>query len=104
MTKIYNKKVITELEVDLFDRDYNIVVLDNEKQNTYDIHIRTGCYAKDEFNTLFLQEPKDAVSADKFDKLYLTTIVTEFALWDEFYDYNGKSYTFSIKIEDEYDI
>lgn len=102
MTKIYNKELITELDVNLFNRDYKIIVLDNEKQNTYDIHIITDRYAKDELNTLFLQEPKDSVSADRFNKLYLTMTVTEFALWDELYGYKGKSYTFSIKIEDDY--
>ena len=102
MSKIYNKDLITKLDVNLFNRNYKIFVLDNEKQNTYDIHIITNRYAKDELNTLFLQEPKDAVSADRFNKLYLTMIATEFALWDEFYDYRGKSYTFSIKIEDDY--
>lgn len=101
MTKLFNKEVIAELEVDLFDRDYNILVLDNEKQNTYDIHIITDRYAKDEFNTLFLQEPKDAVSVDRFNKLYLTMTATEFALWNELYGYKDKSYTFSIKVTDE---
>ena len=102
MTKLFNKEVIAELEVDLFDRDYNIVVLDNEKQNTYDIHIITDRYVNDELNTLFLQEPKDVVFRDKFDKLHLTMVTTEFALWDELYGYRGKGYTFSIKIEDNY--
>lgn len=101
MTKIYNKEVIAKLDVNLFNRDYKIIVLDNEKEDTYDIHIITDRYAKDELNTLFLQEPKDAVSVDEFDRLYLTMIVTEFALWDELYGYKGKSYTFSINIEDE---
>ena len=99
--KLFNKEVIAELEVDLFNRDYNIVVLDNEKQNMYDIHVLTDRYAQDELNTLFLQEPKDAVSVDEFDRLYLTMIVTEFALWDNLYGYNGKRYSFSLKIEDE---
>ena len=104
MIKRYNKELITELDVNLFNRNNKIIVLDNEKQNTYDIHIITNRYAKDELNTLFLQEPKDAVSVDKFNKLYLTMTVTEFALWDNLYGYNGKGYSFSIKIEDEYDI
>lgn len=101
MSKIYNKEVISELEVDLFNRDYRIIVLDNPEQNTYDIHIITGRYAKDELNTLFLQEPKGAVFADRFNKLYLTMTVTEFALWDELYGYRDKSYTFSIKVTDK---
>ena len=102
MNKIYNKEIISELAVNLFNRDYRIVVLDNKKQDTYDIHIIADYYQKDELNTLFLQEPKDAVSADRFDKLYLTMTATEFALWDELYDYKGKSYTFSIEVEDDY--
>lgn len=104
MTKIYDKEVINELEVNLFNRDYRVIVLDNPEQDTYDIHIITSRYAKDELNTLFLQEPKEIVSVDKFDKLWLTMTVTEFALWDELYDYKGKSYTFSIKVTDEYEL
>lgn len=102
--KIYDKEIISELKVNLFNRSYKVIVSDNEKQNMYDVHIITSRYAKDELNTLFLQEPKGSVSADKFDKLYLTMIVTEFALWDELYGYRDKSYTFSIKINDKCDI
>ena len=104
MSKIYNKEVIAELDVNVFRRDYKVIVLDNKKQNTYDTHIITNHYQNDELNTLILQEPKDAVSVDRFNKLYLTMTITEFALWDEFYDYKSKSYTFSIKVIDEYDI
>lgn len=104
MTKLFNKEVIAELEVNLFNRDYNILVLDNEEQDVYDIHIITDHYQKDELNTLLLQEPKDVVSRDEFDKLHLTMVATEFALWDELYGYKGKNYTFSIKIENEYNL
>lgn len=104
MNKIYNKEVITELEVDLFCRDYRIIVLDNLEQDTYDVHIITNSYKKDELNTLFLQEPKDLVAADKFNDLYLTITATEFALWDELYGYNGKNYTFSVEVVDEYEL
>ena len=100
--RLYNKEIISELDVNLFNRDYKVTVLDNEEQDTYDIHIITGRYAKDELNTLILQEPKDAVSIDKFNKLYLTMIATEFALWDELYGYKGKNYTFDIRVEDDY--
>ena len=48
MTRIYNKEIISELEVDLFCRDYRIIVLDNSEQDTYDIHIITDRYKKDE--------------------------------------------------------
>lgn len=104
MSKIYDKEVISELDVNLFNRDYKIVVLDNPEQNVYDIHIITAHYDEHELNTLFLQEPKDSVSIDEFDRLHLTMIATEFALWDELYDYKGKSYSFSLKIEDEYNL
>ena len=102
MEIIYNKELIAELDVNLFRRDYKVIVLDNEKQNMYDIHIITDRYTEDELNTLILQEPKDAVSVNEFDKLHLTMVAIEFALWDNLYGYNGKSYTFSIKIDDEY--
>ena len=104
MSKIYNKEVIAELEVNLFNRYYNVNVLDNKKQNTYDIHILTVYYDKSEYNTLILQEPKDAVSVEEFDNVYLMTTVTEFALWDELYGYKGKNYTFSITVTDEYNL
>ena len=104
MTKLFNKEVINELEVNLFNRDYRVIVLDNPEQDTYDIHIITNHYSKDDLDTLFLQVPKDEIFADSLNELYLTMIATEFALWDELYGYKGKSYTFSIKIEDEYEL
>lgn len=104
MSKLYNKELIAELEVNLFNRDYRIVVLDNKKQNMYDIHIITDRYAKDKLNTLILQEPKDEVSADRFNKLYLTMTATEFALWDELYGYNDKVYSFNVKIADKFEV
>ena len=104
MTKIYDKEVINELEVNLFNRDYKIIVLDNSEQDTYDIHIITEHFDESELNTLHLQEPKDAVSADKFDKLYLTMIVTEFALWHKLYGYKNKVYSFSIKVDDTFEV
>lgn len=104
MSKIYNKEVINELEVKLFNRDYKIIVLDNLEQDTYDIHILTEHFDEFELNTLILQKPRDSVFVDALDDLYLTMIVTEFALWDELYGYKGKSYTFSIKINDAFEI
>lgn len=104
MTKIYNKEVIADLDVNLFNRDYKIIVLDNEKQDTYDVHIIIEHYAEDELNTLFLQEPKSYISKDKFDKLYLTMFVTEFALWDKLYGYKNKVYSFSIKVDDVFEV
>ena len=104
MTKIYDKEVINELEVNLFNRDYKIIVLDNPEQDTYDIHIITSRYAKDELNTLFLQEPRDSVFVDALDDLYLTMIVTEFALWNKLYGYKHKVYSFSIKIDDVFEV
>lgn len=104
MPKIYNKENITELETNLFYRDYKVVVLDNPEQDTYDIHIITEHYQKDELNTLFLQEPKSDVSVDKFDKLYLAMIATEFALWDNLCGYKNKVYSFSIKVDDVFEV
>lgn len=100
MTKIYNKEVITELEVNLFNKGYKIIVLDNPEQDTYDIHIITDRYQKDELNTLYLQKQRDDVFVDALDELYLTMIATEFALWNELYGYKNKSYTFSVKVID----
>lgn len=78
--RLYNKEVINELEVDLFNRDYRVIVLDNPEQDTYDIHIITDHYQKDELNTLYLQEQRDNVFVDALNELYLTMIATQFAL------------------------
>ena len=104
MTKLYDKEVIAELETNLFYRDYKIIILDNPEQNTYDVHILTEHFKKDELNTLVLQEPKSDVSVDKFDKLYLTMRATEFALWDNLYGYKNKVYSFNIEIVDEFEV
>lgn len=102
--KLYDKEVITELDVNLFYRDYKIVVLDNTEQHTYDIHIITQRYDESELNTLQLQEPQSCVPIDKFDELYLTMLVTEFALWDELYGYKNKFYSFSVNTVDEFEL
>lgn len=104
MNKIYNKEVINDLQVNLFNQDYKVIVLDNPEQDTYDVHIITDRYKKDELNTLVLQEPKGDVSVDKFDKLYLTMTATEFALWDKLYGYNNKVYSFNVEIADEFEV
>lgn len=104
MTTLYDKEVITELDVNLFYRDYKIAVLDNKQEHTYDIHIITDYYKKGELNTLHLQEPQSCVPVDKFDRVYLTMIVTEFALWDELYGYNDKVYSFNVNVIDEFEL
>ena len=101
MSKIYNEEVIAELETNLFYRDYKIVVLDNPRYDTYDFHVLTEHFDESEFNTLLLQIPKNSATIDEFDKLRLTMIVTQFALWDELYGYKGKSYTFSINVKND---
>ena len=104
MTKLYDKEVIAELETNLFYRDYKVVVLDNPGQDTYDVHIITEHFKKDELNTLILQEPKDNVFVDALDELYLTMRATEFALWDNLYGYKNKVYSFNVKIIDEFEV
>lgn len=48
-------------------------------------------------NTLQLQEPKQDISFNEFDDLYITKLILEFALWSKFYGYKNKSYNFEIK-------
>lgn len=97
----YNKKILKEHTEIIFGEYYTLYILDDK--DYYNIHIVTDRYRDEELNTLRLQEPKQDVSFNEFDDLYITKLMLEFALWSKFYGYKNKSYNFEIKDEIELD-
>ena len=90
----YNKKVLKMEEINLFNQDYIIYVLDTE--GYFDIHIVNNKYKDEEANTLWLEEPKECITLEDLDKIYLYEEVVKFALWNEFYGYKDSLYTFDV--------
>lgn len=90
----YGKKVLKFEEIDIFNQDYTIYILDDEE--CFDIHIVNDKYKDEELNTLWLQEPKECITLEDFDEVYLYEEVVKFALWDKFYGYKDNLYTFDI--------
>lgn len=90
----YGKKVLKFEDINIFNQDYIIYILDNEEY--FDIHIVNDKYKDEEINTLWLEEPKECVTLEDFDKVYLYEEVVKFALWDKFYGYKDNYYTFDV--------
>lgn len=97
MQTLYNKRVLIEYSENIFNDWYTIYVLNDDKY--YNIHIVSELFQDNELNTLQYQESKEDTSIEQFDKLRLTKELIEFALWNKFYGYNRKTYTFTIKSE-----
>ena len=91
----YNKRILKQHTENVFGEYYTLYVLDDK--DYYNIHIVTGKFRDEELNTLQLQEPKQYVSFNKFNKLYITKLILEFALWSKFYGSDNKVYQFEIK-------
>lgn len=98
----YNKKILQQYTENVFSEDYTLYVLDDG--DYYNIHIVTDKYMDEELNTLQLQEPKQNVSFNKFNKLYMTKLILEFALWSRFYGYDNKIYQFEVKSAIDFDL
>ena len=90
----YNKKVLKYEVINIFNQDYIIYVLD--EKNYFDIHIVNDGYKDEEDNTLLKQEPKEYITLEDLDKVYLYEEVVKFALWNKFYGYKDSLYTFDI--------
>ena len=101
MNTLYNKKVLKELTLYIFDDYYTIAVCKSKQKDYLDVHILCNYFQKDELNTLHLQEPVEYL--DEIDELYLTKELMSFVLWHKFYGYKDKSYTFSITSEVDLD-
>lgn len=95
MTMKYGKKILEQYAENIFGKYYTLYILD--AGNYYNIHIVTNEYKDEELNTLVLQESKQNVSFNKFDSLYMTKSILEFALWSKFYGYKNKVYQFEVK-------
>lgn len=90
----YGKKVLKSEVINIFNQDYIIYVLDG--RNSFDIHIVNDGYKDEEDNTLLNQEPKEHITLEDLDKVYLYEEVVKFALWNKFYGYEDSLYTFDI--------
>ena len=90
----YNKKVLKSKDINIFNQYYTIYILDEE--NYFDIHIVNDKYRDEEINTLWVEEPKEYVTLEDLDEVYLYEEVVKFALWDKFYSYEDCLYTFDV--------
>ena len=97
MATKYGKQILKELGVDVFNHYYRLLVLDDDKY--YNVHIIDDKFRDDELNTLKYQDEKKYTSLDEFDDIRMTNDVLQHALWDRFYGYKNKTYTFDIKAE-----
>lgn len=94
MSTLYNKNILAEEYVNLNRIGATVFCLDGGEY--YDIHVVNDSYAKDELNTLRLQEPKESVSLEQVtDEKFLTCQGLEFLLWHEYYGQGGKMHSFS---------
>ena len=98
----YNKRILKQHTENVFGEYYTLYVLDDK--NNYNIHIVTAKYRDEELNTLQLQEPKQNVSFNEFDELYITKLILGFALWSKFYGYDNKVYQFEIKSSIDFEL
>ena len=90
----YGKKVLKFEVINIFNQDYIIYVLD--EKNYFNIHIVNDGYKDEEDNTLLKQEPKEYITLEDLDKVYLYEEVVKFALWNKFYGYKDSLYTFDV--------
>lgn len=90
----YNKKVLKMETISIFNQEYIIYILDDK--DYFNIHIVNDEYKDEEDNTLLNQEPKEHVTLEDLDKVYLYEEVVKFALWNKFYGYKDSLYTFNI--------
>lgn len=95
---LYNKKILKQYEMNINSMFMELYILDDK--DYYNIHILDNVYAKGEFNTLKLQEPKECVKIDELDDIFCQSQLIEHYLWHKNYGYNNKIYSFSVVISD----
>lgn len=91
----YNKRVLKSENINIFNQDYTIYILDDE--DCFNIHIENDKYKDEEANTIWDVESKEHITLEDLDKVYLYEEVVKFALWDKFYGYKDNFYMFDIK-------
>ena len=97
----YGKQILKEIETNVFNHCYTLLVLDDNKY--YNVHIIDDNFRDEELNTLKYQCSKENTSLDFFDDIKMTNEIIQHALWDKFYGYKNKTYTFCIKTEVDID-
>lgn len=102
MAMKYGKKILKQYAENIFGKDYTLYILDGG--DYYNIHIVTDGYRDKELNTLIFQDPKQDVSFNKFDKLFITKRILEFALWSKFYGYKNKAYQFKVESKIDFEL
>ena len=90
----YGKKVLKFEVINIFNQDYIIYILDSKE--CFNIHVVNDGYKDEEDNTLLKQEPKEYITLEDLDKVYLYEEVVKFALWNEFYGYKDSLYIFDV--------
>lgn len=90
----YNKRVLKSENINIFNQDYTIYILDDG--DYFNIHIENDKYKDEEANTIWDVESKEHITLEDLDKVYLYEEVVKFALWDKFYGYKDSLYTFDI--------
>ncbi len=95
----YNKKILASKDVFYNNKYIEVLVLDDG--DYYNIHIIDENFKDEELNTLKLQEPKDCVTLEEISNpVKLECYALEHILWDKFYGFNGKMYSFNVEIAD----
>jgi len=95
----YNKKILASKDVFYNNKYVEVLVLDDK--NYYNIHIIDDSFKDEELNTLKLQEPKDCITLEEISNpVKLECYALEHILWDKFYGFKGKMYSFNVEIVD----
>ena len=95
----YNKKILANKTVYYNNKYVEVLILDDK--DCYNVHVIDDVYRDDEINTLKLQEPKEYVTLEYItDPVRLECFALEHLLWDNFYGYKGKMYSFNVEIVD----
>ena len=100
---LYNKPVLAKEHIYYASRYLEVFVLDDK--DCYNIHVLDDKYKTDEMNTLKRQEHKDSVNLEDIIKpMQLECYALEHALWDKYYGYEGKGYSFNVEVAEEYEL
>ena len=95
----YNKKILASKDVFYNNKYIEVLILDDG--DYYNIHIIDEDFKDEELNTLKLQEPKDCITLEEItNPVKLECYALEHILWDKFYGFKGKMYSFNVEIVD----
>ena len=95
----YNKKILASKDVFYNNKYIEVLILDDG--DYYNIHIIDDSFKDEELNTLKLQEPKDCITLEEItNPVKLECYALEHILWDKFYGFKGKMYSFNVEIVD----